>query len=104
MAKLKITTLDQLEKLVIDRKISKIDRYNVFKQALKSYPITFIEIILDDPDEKNEIQDKENRLIPQMQKIIAEIRSDPAARQYSCMSITRNESDGTPDILIDFTV
>ena len=105
MGKMKITTLDQLEKFVLDNKISKLDRYLVFKQALKSYPITFIEIVLDDPEAQNGIEDPDNRLIPQMAKIISEIRDNPTAKQYSCMSVTRNESerDSSPDVIIDFS-
>ncbi|WP_431241507.1 hypothetical protein ACQ9BO_15680 [Flavobacterium sp. P21] len=102
MNEVKIDTLEKLEKFVLDNKISKLDKYLVFKEVLKNYPITFIQIILNNDEAKNGIEDPDERLIPQMQKIISEIRADPTAKQYSCMSVTRNESD-TPDVIIDFS-
>ena len=58
MKKLKITTLDELEKLVLNPKISKKDKFQIFTKVLEKYPIVFIEIILDDSEAINEIQDK----------------------------------------------
>ena len=54
----------------------------------------------------NGIEDENNTLIPKMQKIISEIRNNPTAKNYSGMSIVRNDSreDAPPDaIIIDFT-
>lgn len=106
MAKMKITTLDQLEKLVLNPKVSKADKYRVFSQALQSFPIIFIEIVTDDSELINGIEDKNNTLISQMLKIISEIRNDPTASQYSGMSVVRNSTESErvpPDIVIDFT-
>ena len=92
MKKLKITTLDQLEKVVENPKISKKDKFQIFTKVLEKYPIVFIEIILDDSEAINEIQDKDNRLVNDMRKIISEIRADPTAKHYSGLSVVRNES------------
>ena len=104
MKKLKITTLDQLEKLVLNPKISKSDKFQIFTKVLEKYPIVFIEIILDDSEAINEIQDKDNRLVNDMRKIISEIRADPTAKHYSGLSVVRNESHDLepPDAIIDF--
>ena len=104
MAKMKITTLDQLEKLVLNPKVSKEDKYLIFSQALQSFPIVFIEIVTDDSEQQNGIEDKNNTLISQMQKIISEVRSNPTAKNYSGMSVIRNDSreDAPLDVMIDF--
>ena len=104
MKKLKITTLDQLEKVVENPKISKKDKFQIFTKVLEKYPIVFIEIILDDSEAINEIQDKDNRLVNDMRKIISEIRADPTAKHYSGLSVVRNESHDLepPDAIIDF--
>jgi len=103
MEKLKITTLDELEKLVVNPRISKLDKYNVFSKVLQDYPIVFIEIILDS-EELNGIEDKDNRLLNDMKRIISEIRADPNAKHYSGLSVVRNESHDLepPDANIDF--
>lgn len=106
MKKIKINNLDDLEKLVLNPKISKVDKYLIFKQVLHAYPIIFIDIVLDDSEAINGIEDENNTLIPKMQKIISEIRNNPTAKNYSGMSIIRNDSreDAPPDaIIIDFT-
>lgn len=105
MAKMKINNLDDLEKLVMNSKVYLLDKYLIFKQVLQLYPIVFIDIILDDSDAINGIEDKDKNLIPKMLKIIAEIRSNPTAENYSGMSVIRNaaENEPEPEILIDFT-
>ena len=106
MAKMKISNLEDLEKLVLNPKVSKEDKYLIFKQVLEGFPIVFIEIVTDDSELQNFIEDKNNTLIPKMQKIISEIRNNPTAKNYSGMSIIRNDSreDAMPDaIIIDFT-
>ena len=102
MKKIKINNLDQLEDLVLNPKISKVDKYLIFKQVLKSFPIVFIEIVTDDSELQNGIED--NRLVNDMQRIISEIRADPTAKHYSGMSIIRNDAqnDYQPDVIIDF--
>ncbi|MBZ4044503.1 hypothetical protein [Flavobacterium hibisci] len=104
MTKKKITSLDTLEKLVLNPKISKADKYQVFSQALESFPIIFIEIVLDDDESRNGIEDKDNTLIPQMLKILAEIRNNPAAKHYSGLSVMRNDTErvSPADAIIDF--
>ena len=104
MKKLKIATLDELEKLVLNPRISKLDKYNVFSKVLKDYPIVFIEIILDDSEATNGIEDKDNRILNDMKRIISEIRADPTAKHYSGLSVVRNdaESSSSPDAIIDF--
>lgn len=104
MAKMKITTLDQLENLVLNPKVSKVDKYLIFKQALKSFPIVFIDVVTDDNELLNGIEDENNTLIPKMKKIISEIRNNPTATNYSGMSVIRNDSreDAPPDVMIDF--
>lgn len=101
---IKINSLEDLEKLVLSPKISKLDKYRVFSQALKSYPITFIEVVSDENDILNGIDDNGNTLIPRMQKIIAELKNDPKAAFYSgmCVLMNGNENDPPPDALIDF--
>lgn len=106
MAKMKINNLDQLEKLVLNPKITKVDKYQIFRKALQSFPILFIEIISDDTELENNIEDTDNTLIPKMQKIISEIRADPTAGHYSGMSVIRNgpqQGNEPPDTIIDFT-
>ena len=105
MKKLKINSLDDLEQIVLNEKISKLDRYRIFSQALKSYPIVFIEIITDSSELQNGIEDKRELLIPQMRKIISELRENPTATHYSGMSVIRNEADNEalPDAIIDFS-
>lgn len=106
MKKLKIATLDELEKLVLNPKIAKLDKYNVFSKVLQDYPIVFIEIILDVSEELNGIEDKDNRLLNDMKRIISEIRLNPTAKHYSGLSVVRNESHDLepPDaVLIDFS-
>ena len=106
MKNIKINNLDQLEDLVFNPKISKIDKYLIFKNVLQSFPIIFINIVLDDSEAMNGIEDENNTLIPTMKKIILEIRNNPTAKNYSGMSIVRNDSreDAQPDaIIIDFT-
>lgn len=105
MKKLKIATLDELEKLVLNPKIPKLDKYNVFSKVLQDYPIVFIEIILDVSEELNGIEDKDNRLLNDMKRIISEIRLNPSAKHYSGLSVVRNESHDLepPDTIIDFT-
>ena len=106
MKKIKINNLDQLEDLVLNPKVAKVDKYLIFKQVLHAYPIIFIDIILDDSDAMNGIEDENNTLIPKMQRIISEIRNNPTAKSYSGMSVIRNDSreDAPPDaIIIDFT-
>ncbi len=106
MKNIKINNLDQLEDLVFNPKISKIDKYLIFKNVLQSFPIIFIDIVLDDSEAMNGIEDENNTLIPTMKKIILEIRNNPTAKNYSGMSIVRNDSreDAQPDaIIIDFT-
>lgn len=104
MKKLKIATLDELEKLVLNPKISKKDKFQIFTKVLQDYPIVFIEIILDDSEAINGIEDKDNRLINDMKKILYEIRADPTAKHYSGLSVVRNdaESSSSPDAIIDF--
>lgn len=104
MKKLKITTLDQLERVVENPKISKLDKFQIFTKALEKYPIVFIEIILDDSEELNGIEDKDNRLLNDMKRIISEIRLNPTAKHYSGLSVVRNdaESSSSPDAFIDF--
>lgn len=104
MKKVKINSLDDLEKIILNEKIPKVDRYKVFSQALKQYPIVFIEIVTDDNELENDIEDKDNTLIPRMQKIISELRIDPAAKHYSGMCVVRNEAtnEAKPDAIIDF--
>ena len=105
MKKLKIATLDQLEKVVENPKISKKDKFQIFTKVLEKYPIVFIEIILDDSEAINGIQDKDNRLVNDMRKIISEIRADPTAKHYSGLSVVRNdaESSSSPDAIIDYS-
>lgn len=105
MAKMKINNLDDLEKLVMNSKVSLLDKYLIFKQVLQLYPIVFIDIILDDSEAMNGIEDKDKNLIPKMLAIIAQIRADPTAKQYSGMSVIRNaaQNEPEPEILIDFT-
>mgnify|MGYP003407782798 FL=1 len=104
MKKIKISNLEDLEKLVLNPKVSKEDKYLIFKQVLEGFPIVFIEIVTDDSELQNIIEDKNNTLIPKMQKIISEIRNNPTAKNYSGMSIIRNDSreDAPPDVMIDF--
>ena len=105
MAKMKIYNLEDLEKLVLNPKVSKIDKYLIFKNVLQSFPIIFIDIVLEDSEAMNGIEDENNTLIPKMQKIISEIRNNPTAKSYSGMSVIRNDSreDAPPDaIIIDF--
>ena len=105
MAKMKITTLDQLENLVLNPKVSKVDKYLIFKQVLKSFPIIFIDVVADDSEAMNGIEDENNTLITKMQNIISEIRNNPTAKNYSGMSIVRNGTKNEPEanINIDFT-
>ncbi len=106
MAKMKISNLEDLEKLVLNSKVSKEDKYLIFKQVLNGFPIVFIEIVTDDSELQNIIEDKNNTLISQMLKIVSEIRNNPTAKNYSGMSVIRNDSreDAPPDaIIIDFT-
>lgn len=105
MKKIKINNLDDLEKLVLNPKVAKVDKYLIFKQVLHAYPIIFIDIILDDSDAMNGIEDKDKNLIPKMLKIVSEIRADPTANKYSGMSVIRNgtKNEPEPEILIDFT-
>jgi hypothetical protein len=105
MAKMKINNLDQLEDLVLNPKISKIDKYLIFKNVLKSFPIIFIDVVTDDSEAMNGIEDENNTLISKMQKIIREIRDDPTASSYSGMSVIRNGAKNEPEanINIDFT-
>ena len=105
MKKLKIATLDELEKLVLNPRISKLDKYNVFSKVLKDYPIVFIEIILDGGEATNGIEDQDNRILNDMRKIISEIRLNPTAKHYSGLSVVRNdaESHNPNATIIDFT-
>lgn len=93
MSKKKIATLDQLEKFILNPKISKADKYKVFSQALQDLPIVFIEIVLDDDESTNGIEDLDNKIIEQMQKIISEIRNNPTAKHYSGISVVRNDTE-----------
>ena len=104
MKKLKITTLDELEKIVESPKISKKDKFQIFTKVLEKYPIVFIEIILNDSEAINGIEDKDNRLLNDMKRIISEIRLNPSAKHYSGISVVRNdaESSSSPDAIIDF--
>lgn len=101
---IKINTLDDLERFVLNPKISKSNKYRVFSNVLKSYPIIFIEIVLDDSEHLNGIEDPDNRLIKDMQRIISEIRLNPVAKHYSGLSVVRNEAQNEvpPDAIIDF--
>ena len=105
MKKIKINNLDQLEDLVLEPKVSKIDKYLIFKNVLQSFPIIFIDIVLEDSEAMNGIEDENNTLIPKMQKIISEIRNNPTAKSYSGMSVIRNaaQNEPEPEILIIFT-
>lgn len=104
MAKMKISNLEDLEDLVLNPKVSKEDKYLIFSQVLKSFPIVFIEIVTDDSELQKGIEDKNNTLIPKMLKIISEIRNNPTATNYSGMSLIRNDSreHSPPDVMIDF--
>ena len=104
MKKLKITSLNELEELVLNPKISKSDKFQIFTKVLEKYPIVFIEIILDDSEATKGIEDKDNRLVNDMRKIISEIRLNPTAKHYSGLSVVRNdaESSSSPDAIIDF--
>lgn len=105
MKKLKINSLDDLEKIVLNPKISKLDKYTIFSKVLQDYPIIFIEIILDDSEAMDGIEDKDNRLVNDMKRIISEIRLNPTAKHYSGLSIVRNdaESHNPNATIIDFT-
>jgi len=100
MAKLKITTLDQLEKLVLDPKINKKDKFNVFTRALENYPIMFIKIIADESEVLNGIEDNENTLIPKMIAIISEIKKNPTSKHFAGMTVIMSDSQNVkpPDI------
>lgn len=104
MKKIKISNLEDLEKLVLNPKVSKVDKYKVFKNALRAYPIIFIEVVTDDSEAMNGIEDKDKNLIPKILKIISEVRSNPTASHYSGMSVIRNDSreDAPADVIIDF--
>ena len=75
MKKLKITSLNELEELVLNPKISKSDKFQIFTKVLEKYPIVFIEIILDDSEAINGIEDKDNRLVNDMKRISKWIKS-----------------------------
>ncbi|RTY80877.1 hypothetical protein EKM05_14030 [Flavobacterium sp. GSP27] len=97
MAKIKISNLDDLEQLVLNPKVSKKDKFRIFVQALRSFPIVFIEI--------NGIEDGNNLLIPRMLTIIREIRDDPTASSYSGLTVTfleRDKEAPPADAIIDF--
>ena len=104
MEKIKISNLEDLEKLVLNPKVSKENKYLIFKHALNGFPFVIIEIVSDDSELQNGIEDENNTLIPKMQKIISEIRNNPTAKKYSGMSVIRNDSreDAPPDVIIDF--
>ncbi len=105
MKKLEVKSIDELEDLVLNPKVSKEDKYFVFKQVLNLFPIIFIDIILDDSEAINGIEDKDNRLVNDMLKILSEIRADPTAKHYSGLSVIRNdaESHNPNATIIDFT-
>jgi hypothetical protein len=105
MKKLEVNSIDELEDLVLNPQVSKEDKYFIFKQVLNLFPIIFIDIILDDSEAINGIEDKDNRLVNDMLKIITEIREDPTAKHYSGLSVIRNDSsDRVPHaVIIDFT-
>lgn len=91
MKKLKITTLDQLEKLVLNPKISKKDKFTVFSEVLKELPTFCFKVILDETELENPIFDPANLMVSQMLKIIAEIRADPHKTYYSGVMVIASE-------------
>lgn len=101
MAKMKISTLDQLRKFVLNPKIATYDKYFVFKNALKAYPIIFIDLVSDEGEKG--IRDLEHKLIPDMLRILSDIEADPKANHYKGMtvSISGYVADSN-DIIIDF--
>jgi hypothetical protein len=103
MKKIKINSLDDLEKIILNDQIAKKDKFKIFSEALKSYPIVFIEIVTDNSEQENDIDDTNGQLIPQMLKIISELRANPAAKHNSGMSVVRNEAtnEAKPDKMTD---
>ncbi|HSD06968.1 hypothetical protein [Flavobacterium sp.] len=67
-----IDNLDKLEKFVLDESIDKSARYEVFAEALRGFEFFVLGI---KAEESNEIDDPEDKVVPEMLRVISEIRA-----------------------------
>jgi hypothetical protein len=79
--KQKISSLDDLNRLISDENITKELKLKVFLEALRGYPVRVMTVFLDRG--KNLVHDPHNMLVPNMQRVISEILADGNKEFYS---------------------
>lgn len=79
--KQKINDLDDLSRLIADPNATKELKLKVFLEALKGYPVRVMTIFLN--SSKNLVDDPDNKLVPNMRRILSEIATDPGKEFYS---------------------
>jgi hypothetical protein len=79
--KQKINSLDDLSRYILDDKVPKELKLKVFIESLKAYPVIVMPIFSD--HSSNLIHDPDNALIPNMQRVLNEIKADGSKEFYS---------------------
>jgi len=79
--KQKINSLNDLSLFIADEANSKELKLKVFLEALKDYPVRVMTIFLN--SSKNLVDDPDNKLVPNMQRVLSEIVADPGKEFYS---------------------
>jgi hypothetical protein len=86
MAKIKIDSLEKLERFISNEKVSKESRFKVFKLALKDY-VFYVEL---DKGENVGFFDPESKIIADMKKKISEIKKTPQSSHYRGLMVIYN--------------
>jgi hypothetical protein len=78
---MEITNLDDLSRLISDDSVSKEIKLRVFLEALKGYPVRIMTIC--NNGGKNLVDDPNDALVPNMLRVLNEIKSDSSKDFYS---------------------
>lgn len=79
MKRIKVDTLEKLEKFVADESISLENRLEVFTQATNNYPLFILSVKYDD---SCKIIENREAVLNGMLRTISEIKADPNQKTY----------------------
>jgi hypothetical protein len=88
MAKIKIDSLEKLERFISNEKVSKESRFKVFKLALKDY-VFYVEL---DKGEHVGFFDPESKIIADMKQQIEKIKATPQSSHYRGLMVIYNNN------------
>jgi len=88
MAKMKIDTLEKLERFICNEKVSKENRFKVFREALKDY-VFYVEL---DKGDQIGFFDPESKIIADMKQQIEKIKATPQSSHYRGLMVIYNNN------------